>query len=133
MPGIASLKRTSDRWEHKNKSEKIKTYADYFQDKLPHINIQRDSIMAQMKPINKPRINYLYPSSSCKETTEILTTSSSNSCVYYPVELLHYAPVNQADWQLFYKLPSILLRITQLYWTEQLRILFASNVKTYSV
>ncbi|CAF5164790.1 unnamed protein product, partial [Rotaria magnacalcarata] len=47
--------------------------------------------------------------------------------------LLHYAPVNQADLKLSYKLPSILVRLTQLHWIEQLRRLFASKLQIYSL
>ena len=133
MSGVSMPKRTSDLWKHKKKSDAIKTYADYFQDKVPNCSIQQDSIMAEMKAVNKPRINYLCQSSPSTKTDENHTVSSSGQSVYYPIELLHYAPVNQADLQLFYKLPSILMRITQLYYTEQLRILLASSINTYSV
>jgi hypothetical protein len=134
MPDVSSFKRTSDPWEHKKKSETIQTYADHFQDKVPNVHIQRDSLMAEMKGVSKPRINYLWKSLSDKNTNEISTTSPANQSAYfYPIELLHYAPVNRADLQLFYKLPSILVRITQLYYIERLRILFASNIQNYSV
>lgn len=133
MPGVSMPKRTSDPWKHTTKLNTIKTYADYFQDKVPNCSIQPNSLMAEMKRVNKPRINYLYPSSSSKKTKEKHIVSSSNESIYYPIELLHYAPVNQADLQLLYKLPSILVRVTQLYYTEQLRTWLASNISTYSV
>ncbi len=133
MPGVSMPKRTSDPWKHKKKLDTIKTYADYFQDKVPNCSIQRDSLMAEMKAVNKPRINYLYQSLSDTKTNENHIVSTSDQHVYYPIELLHYAPVNQSDLQLLYKLPSILVRITQLYYTEQLRRLFASSINSYSV
>ncbi|CAF4720345.1 unnamed protein product, partial [Rotaria magnacalcarata] len=49
MPDTAPSKRTSDLWIHKTKSEAIKTYADYFEKKLPNISIRRDALMATMK------------------------------------------------------------------------------------
>jgi hypothetical protein len=133
MPGVSMPKRTSDPWKHKKKSDTIKTYADYFQDKVPNCSIQQDSLMAEMKAVNKPRIDYLYQSSSGTKKNENHIVSTSDQHVYYPFELLQYAPVNQTDLQLFYKLPSILVRITQLYYTEQVRRLFASSINSYSV
>ncbi|CAF1271794.1 unnamed protein product [Adineta steineri] len=125
-----STKRTSNLWEHKSNSQMIKTYGDYFQDKVPNIHIHQDSLMAQMKDISKSRINYLYPSFS--DTKNSLTTSTTQS-FYFPIELLCYAPLNINDLQLFQKLPSILVRITQLYYIEQLRILFATHLNSYSI
>ncbi|CAF4363360.1 unnamed protein product [Rotaria sp. Silwood2] len=135
MPDTVPSKRTSDLWVYKTKSETIKTYADYFENKLPHISIDRDSLMATMKPTRNPRINYLYQVPTTKKNANKNPTTDLilDQPVYYPIELLHYAPVNQADLKLFYKLPSILVRLTQLYWIEQLRILFASNIQTYSL
>lgn len=133
MPGVSMPKRTSDPWKHKKKLDTIETYADYFQDKIPNCSIQRDSLMAEMKVVNRPRINYLYELSLTTKKKEIHIVPTSGQSVYYPIELLHYAPVNQSDLQLFYKLPSILVRITHLYYTEQLRRLFASSINSYSV
>lgn len=127
-----SSKRTSDLWPHKTESQTIHTYADYFESKVASIKINRNSLMATMKAINYPRINYLYEESKAKSKKNTNITMNSLP-VYYPVELLHYAPVNQTDLKLFYKLPSILLRITELLWIERLRILFATNLKIYSV
>ncbi|CAF1126055.1 unnamed protein product [Adineta steineri] len=132
MPNGCSSKRTSDPWEHKKKIETIKTYADYFQEKVPDVNIHRDALMVEVKGISKPRINYLYSSPSDKKN-DSTSTSSNQPSVYYPIELLHYAPFNIADMQFFHKLPSILVRITQLYYIEQLRTLFATHVKNYSL
>ncbi|CAF1034570.1 unnamed protein product [Rotaria sp. Silwood1] len=135
MPDTVPSKRTSDLWMYKNKSETIKTYADYFENKLPHISIDRDALMATLKPIRNPRINYLYQVPATEKNAKKNSTTSLllDQSVHYPIELLHYAPVNQADMKLFSKLPSILVRLTQLYWIEQLRILFASNIRTYSL
>ncbi|CAF3393836.1 unnamed protein product [Rotaria socialis] len=133
MPDTAPSKRTSDLWAHKMKSEAIKTYADYFEKKLPNISIRRDALMATMKAVSYPRINYLNEVSTGKKENKNSTNDYILSqLVYYPIELLHYAPVNQADMKLFYKLPSILVRLTQLHWIEQLRRLFASELQIYS-
>lgn len=130
MPNSAPSRRTSDPWMYKGKSDTIKTNADYFQNKVQNTSIHPDSLMATVKAVSNPRINYLYPISSEKKTK---SDSISSQAVYFPIELLHYAPLNQADRKLFYKLPSILIRLTQLYWTEQLRQLFASKLEIYSV
>jgi hypothetical protein len=127
----ASLsKRASDQWEHKRRVEGIQTYADNFEYTVRGIRIQRDFLMATMKDFRKPRINYLKDSVSKKEKD--LNTSLAKP-VYYPIELLCYAPLNQTDFELIYKLPSILVRISQLYRIERLRKLFADNIKYYSV
>ncbi|CAF5122413.1 unnamed protein product [Rotaria magnacalcarata] len=134
MPDTAPSKRTSDLWVHKTKSEAIKTYADYFEKKLPNISIRRDALMATMKAVSYPRINYLNEVSTGKKENKNSTNDNILSqLVYYPIELLHYAPVNQADLKLSYKLPSILVRLTQLHWIEQLRRLFASKLQIYSL
>ncbi|CAF3332479.1 unnamed protein product [Rotaria sp. Silwood2] len=130
MPGDVPSKRTSDPWIYKRKLDTIKTYADYFQNKIPQISIPCDALMATMKPVSNPRINYLYPSSIEKKAKN---GSVCDRVVYLPIELLHYAPLNQADMKLFYKLPSILIRLTQLYWTEQLRQLLPLKPEIYSV
>jgi len=125
----SKLKRASDPWKEKE-LENVKTYADYFENKVPNVRIRRDSFLATMKGIKKPRINYL------KETSIIAKDESSEpaeNLVYYPIELLHYAPLNQPDWELIYKLPSILVRISQLYRIERLRKLFAEKIQCYSV
>jgi hypothetical protein len=124
------LKRASDKHDFKKEVPNVKTYADYFEDKVPNIRIRRDSFLATMIGIKKPRINYL------KETTQTTKEETSDlpkEPVYYPLELLRYAPLNAKDFQLIYKLPSILIRLSQLYRTERLRKLFADNVKSYSV
>ena len=59
--------------------------------------------------------------------------SSNQTIYYYPVELLHYAPLNQSDFILIYKLPNILIRLVQLYHIERLRKLFAENIQCYRV
>jgi len=124
------LKRASDEWDHKKKSENIKTYADYFEYNEPTISIRRDLYLATMKGIKRPKINYLKESSkSTKEETIDLLEGHN----YYPIEYLRYAPLNRKDLELIYKLPSILVRISQLYRIEKLRKLFADNIKCYSV
>ncbi|CAF5021702.1 unnamed protein product, partial [Rotaria sp. Silwood1] len=60
-------------------------------------------------------------------------TDSESQPVYYPIEFLCYAPLNKVDLEIIYKLPSILVRISQLYRIERLRKLFADNIKYYSL
>jgi hypothetical protein len=126
-------KRASDSWEYKKKPvETIQNYADHFEYKIPNIHIQRDYLMATVKPFKKPRINYLRNSSSDtdkeKESTAQLTKPE-----HYPIEILRYAPLNQTDFELIYKLPSILVRLVQLSYIEQFRQLLADNIHSYSV
>jgi hypothetical protein len=121
------LKRAGDKWEHKKLLETIESYADHFEYKVPGIKIQRDLPMAVVKDFRKLRINYLKDSPLKKDKEVTIKTD------YYPVEVLRYAPLNQTDLQLIYKLPSILVRISQLYYIEQLRRLLATNIQSYSV
>lgn len=124
-------KRASDRWEHNKKPvEAIKSYADHFENKFPDIRIQRDYLMATLTNFRKPRINYLNNSPLRKEKKSII---SSDNIFYYPVELLRYASLNRTDFELIYKLPSVLVRISQLYYIEQMRKLLADSIQSYSV
>ena len=125
------LKRASDEYNHKNKEvPNIKTYADYFESKVPHVRIRRDSYLATMKGVKKPRINYLKEFSQNKKEE---TNDLEKEAVYYPIELLRYAPLNSKDFESIYRLPSVLIRISQLYRIERLRKLFADNINCYSV
>jgi hypothetical protein len=124
------LKRASHLWEHKRPVETIECYADYFEYKVPGIHIQRDYLLATMKTFRKPRINYLNNSLLRKEKE---STISSTKPEYYPIEVLRYAPLNQTDFELISKLPSILARISQLYYIEQMRKLLADNIQSYTV
>lgn len=124
------LKRASDPWTQKKSLENVKTYADYFEYKVPYIHIKHDSFLATMKGMKKARINYLKDASI---ETKKETNKSEQEFFYYPIELLRYAPLNQTDFKLIYKLPSILVRISQLYRIEKLRKLFADNIQCYSV
>ncbi|CAF1273759.1 unnamed protein product [Rotaria sordida] len=131
IPDVSLLKRVTDKWEYKKRLETIESYADYYEHKVPNIHIQRDLSMATMKSFRKPRINYLKdsPLKKEKETNSLIITQYS----YYPIEVLHYGPLNQTDFELFFKLPSILVRISQLYYIEQLRKLLADKIRSYSL
>jgi len=124
------LKRASDLWDHEKDLESIITYADYFKSKEPNIPIRQDSYLATMKGFKRPRINYLKDTS---KTTKEKTSDLPKEYMYFPIEYLHYAPLNQKDFELLYKLPSILVRISQLYRIEKLRKLFADKIKYYTV
>jgi hypothetical protein len=127
------LKRASDQMENKRKlAETIKSYADHFEYKMQGIQIQRNFLMATMKIFKKPRINYLKDSSS-KADIEEESASSPTKVGHYPIEVLRYAPLNQVDFDLIYKLPTILARISQLYYIEQFRKLLATNIQSYLV
>ncbi|CAF2107810.1 unnamed protein product [Rotaria magnacalcarata] len=123
------LKRASDPWDQKKSLENVKTYADYFENKYPNIVVRRDEFLATMKGIKKARISYLNEISTKSRKTD--KHDSESEPVYYPIELLHYAPLNQVDFELIYKLPSILVRISQLYRIERLRKLFADKIQYY--
>ena len=112
-------KRASDKWDHGNND----TYADYFQSKQPEVSIRRDSYLATVRGFKKVRINYMKDSLPLKK--EKLIDDSND--IYYPIEHLRYAPLNQHDIELISKLPSILARISQLYRIEKLRKLFSMN------
>ncbi|CAF4641593.1 unnamed protein product, partial [Rotaria sp. Silwood2] len=124
------LKQASASWDQKIISEDIKTYADYFEYKVSDLRIRRDRYLVTMKGVKKARINYLIETSI---NTDKETTDSESQPVHYPIELLCYAPLNKIDFELIYKLPSILVRISQLYRIERLRKLFADNIKYYSL
>jgi hypothetical protein len=127
------MKRASDPWEHKRKlAENINTYADHFEYKKKDIQIRRDFSMATMSTFKKQRINYLTDSPS-KEDVEEQSDSSSPEFQYYPIEVLRYAPLNQMDFDLLYKLPSILPRISQLSYIEQLRQQLVTNIQAHWV
>jgi hypothetical protein len=119
----SKLKRASDPWDH---GGDMKTYGDYFESKQSDVRIRRDSYLATMKGFKKAKINYLKDSSTSKKEKLI---DDSKESIYYPIEYLRYAPLNQQDLESISKLPSILIRISQLYRIEKLRKLFAENKK----
>ncbi|CAM4964802.1 unnamed protein product, partial [Rotaria socialis] len=127
---ISQLKQITDRWEFKKPQENIETYADYFEHKIPNIHIQRNRRMGTMKIFHKPRINYLKNGLLRNEKYSNNLTIQS---YYYPIEVLRYAALNQTDLQLIFKLPSILVRISQLHYIEQLRKLLADHIQSYSL
>ncbi|CAF3584226.1 unnamed protein product [Rotaria socialis] len=127
---ISQLKQITDRWEFKKPQENIETYADYFEHKIPNIHIQRNRRMATMKIFHKPRINYLKNGLLRNEKYSNNLTIQS---YYYPIEVLRYAALNQTDLELIFKLPSILVRISQLHYIEQLRKLLADHIQSYSL
>jgi hypothetical protein len=116
---ISQIKRASDR---KTSHE---SYADFYEKLIPNIHIKQELIMGSMRAINKRKI--------CLNIREDPIKSSDQTIYYYPIELLHYASLNQSDLQLISKLPSILVRLVQLYHIEKLRKLFAENIRSYPV
>jgi hypothetical protein len=116
---VSPIKRSSD---HRTNTQ---TYANYYEKLIPNIHIEKDFIMGSMIVINKRKI--------VLNNQDDLITSSDRKIDYYPIELLHYAPLNQSDFELISKLPSILVRIVQLYHIEKLRKLFAENINSYPV
>ena len=120
-PNIGPQKKTSNLFEYTKKSVPSQTYAEYFREKLKGVQINPDSPMATMKAVNHSRTNYLQASTGGKTKTKVSTNVVLDNPVYYPIELLHHAPVDQADAKLFSMLPSILVRLTQLHRIEKLR------------
>ena len=127
---VSFRKQASDPWKHKKSVETIESYADHFEYKTPGLRIRRDFPMATMKDFKKPKKNYLTDFQSKKDKQ---SNVPSNKLDYFPIEVLRYASLNQTDSQLIYKLPSILVRISQLYYIEQFRKLLADNIQCYSV
>ncbi|CAF1174718.1 unnamed protein product [Adineta ricciae] len=119
------LKKISDPYDKKN-LEYVRTYADYFESKVPDVSIRRDSYLVTMKGFREPRINYLKETPTADESKK----SSIPQYVYYPLELLRYAPLNRRDFEMIYQLPSLIVRILQLYRVERLRRLFADSIGT---
>jgi hypothetical protein len=119
----SKLKRASDKWDHGDNLDDKRTYADYFESKNLKKPIRRDSYLATIKGFRKAKINYLKESLKSKKEKSI----DDSKYFYYPIEYLQYAPLNQQDLELIYKLPSILIRISQLYRIEKLRKLFEQN------
>jgi hypothetical protein len=113
------IKRASDRRTNTQR------YADYYEKLIPNIRIEKDLIMGSMKAVNKRKISLNQP--------EDFIISTDQTIYYYPIELLHYAPLNRADLELISKLPIILFRILQLYHIEKLRKFLAENIQCYPV
>ena len=123
-------KKVTDPWEHKKRVETIKTYADYFENKLEGIRIRRDLAMGTMKIVKKPRLHNLKEAPVSTREEKVVLNPSEH---YYPIEVLRYASANRADFDLIHKLPSVLLRLNQLYHLERLHQLFSKNIRCYSV
>ena len=119
LSNTSQIKRASDRRTN------TQTYADYYQKLIPNVHIEKDFLMGSMKKINKKKIEL-----NKQEDSIIL---SDQQIYYYPIELLHYASLDQSDFDLISKLPTILLRIVQLYHIERLRKLFTENLQCYIV
>ncbi|CAF3595254.1 unnamed protein product [Rotaria sordida] len=119
LSNVSRIKRALDR------RTTSQTYADYYEEIIPNIYINKDLIMGSMKMINKRKI--------ILNKHEDLIISSDQTIYYYPIELLHYAPLNQSDLILISKFPSILVRLVQLHHIEQLRKLFAKNIQCYNL
>jgi hypothetical protein len=116
---IIPIKRASDRRTN------TQTYADYYEKLIPNIRIEKELIMGSMKAVNKRKISVNQP--------EDFIISTDQTIYYYPIELLHYAPLNRADLELISKLPIILFRTVQLYHIEKLRKFLAENIQCYPV
>ena len=116
--GVPS-KRASDR---KTNSE---SYADFYTKLVPNVHIRGELMMGSMRMVVRGKVGWNLEEDSIK--------LSDQRTVYYPIELLHYAPLNRNDFQLFWKLPPILVRIVQIYHLEKLRRSFADKLHIYSV
>ena len=115
----SQIKRASDR------KTNCESYADFYEKQVPSVRIERELTMGSMRLIDKRKISLNIREDPIK--------SSDHAVYYYPIELLQYAPLDQSDLQLISKLPSILVRMVQLYHIERLRKLFAENIRSYSV
>ena len=123
---------SSNSGQYKRKlPDNVETYADYHEYKRPDIHIKRDFLMAAVQSFKKPRTNYLRDSLEIDREKRV--TSIVTKAIYFPIEILRYAPLNQRDFELIYKLPTILIRICQLTYIEQLRKLFTENIPSHLV
>lgn len=93
------------------------TFAEYFLSNQPDISFRHDGFLATLKGIRQPRINFLWTDSSLEKHEK----DERKDIIYLPIEYLRYAPLNQNDWKIIYRLPSLLCRIVQLYRIEKLR------------
>jgi hypothetical protein len=125
-------KRVSDQCGFKVNGVPVDSYADYFESKYSSVRLRRDAFLATMKGFRKARVNYLHDTNRKTETSEQAKAPGSDP-VYFPLELLRYAPMNRFDWQWIHRLPSLLLRVSQLYYVERLRKKLAENIQFYSV
>jgi hypothetical protein len=91
---------------------------------------QKDSSKVSLKRIEKPNMDYLKKVSSPTNKKQKTLSPKLERC---SIEVLRYAPLNQTDLELIYKLPSALVRISQLYHIEQLKKLLADYNQSYSV
>jgi hypothetical protein len=96
----------------------------------PTSNLRRNSSKVFIKRIEKPNMYYLKKSSSPTNKRQKTLSPKPESC---SIEVLRYAPLNQTDLELIYKLPSALARISQLYYIEQLKKRLADSNDSYSV
>ncbi|UJR36873.1 hypothetical protein I4U23_029586 [Adineta vaga] len=112
------LKRSTDKREDRKSDSNDESYAEYFEQKVPGIRVQENHL-ATVKDFRKPRIDYL------KDATRKKDKESISGPSYFVIEVVRYAPLNQEDFELIYKLPSILIRLSQLYYVEQLRQLLS--------
>ena len=123
-------KKLTDLADFKTNSDAQQTYADYFRSKKVKIPFEPTGFLATMKAMRKARINYFV------ETTQTMkqeTNESNGQNQYFPIEFLAYAPMNQADFDTIHRLPSLLVRISQLHRVEKLRLLLAENVQSCAV
>ena len=126
LPDESLRKRASERCDLKVDGARVETYADYFESKYPPVRVRRNAFLATMKGFRKARMNYLHE-------TEEEAKPDSRDPVYFPVELLRYAPLNRLDWERIHRLPSLLFRISQLCLVERLRKELAEQIQCYPV
>ncbi|CAF1053013.1 unnamed protein product [Adineta ricciae] len=123
------LKQPTDPRKFKKSEEKEESYAEYFEKKVFGLKINRNFPLAAMMDFRKPRINYL------NKFDEKRIKESLNGPSHFAIEVLRYAPLNREDYDLIYKLPSVLVRLSQLQHIEQLRCLLtfsSSRIQTIS-
>ena len=118
----------------KSQEETTKTYADHFESKVGDIRIERDCLMLTARDFKPPRINYF------KRDSDKTGKGKAKSLVsvvplpaHLPIEVLKYAPLNQFDYELIFRIPCLTSRIAQLSYLEQLRKLLANNIQSYTV
>ena len=130
IPDQQHLRRVSDPWPHRNRSENLRTYADYFKWKYPDLTFNENAYLATLKGWRRPKINYM---KRVHKSIVQKSTDSHQERIYHLIEQLQYAALNPDDFQILVQLPSILIRISQLYRIEKLRKLLGDNIQVHSV
>lgn len=108
--------------------QKQSTFQEYFQNQYPMMNFRKDQHLITMRNFRRPPINFLN-----QQITDGTKEKANIQPIHIPLELVGFAPLNQQELRSIYRLPSLLVRICQLYRIELLRERLSKSLKLYSV